>query len=389
MEWTWAAATCCSGKPCPGPWAPIRIGRTGWILPTKTWRWSTAPTAASSLEQVLARTAGIGAVKLDSVTTSTKGTDKVTAYLKGNKIRMDVNAGGQPMVLLVFTDNRTQVAYDPTQKSGQMQAIAVGDDTFDKFSFAEIAKTILKEAPAVLGPETIDGRAALLIEGKHEKGNMYRAWIDTEHGLPLRTEDWQVDGKLVTESKNVEFFYLPDSVFEIPAGVKLTTVPASSPKPTTTPTPISAELPVTVPRLYVHPQYHFSIEVPAGWTMRPKDTDNVIFESPDLMMFVQVFGYQKRGNLETFLNSTVAYRVKTQDYQEFSRKEGLLPGSLRAWTLNTQWTNPGSTVLGRKLQVLAVKGDRALELIGGASSANWNKYSAQLEQVAYTLAMAD
>jgi len=50
-------------------------------------------------------------------------------------------------------------------------------------------------------------------------------WLWTRHGWPIRTETVTAKGTSVVELKNIDFGNIPDSMFELPAGVQIMELP--------------------------------------------------------------------------------------------------------------------------------------------------------------------
>lgn len=374
-----------------GTYVDISSWGTGSSSGTPVSTKTTVP-PAETLEQILGRAANISSVRFDMISTTGGESSKGTGYWNGNRSRLDIDAGGQLGVVLQFSDNHTRIVYVPESKQGQQESLT-SDNEID-ISPVRFAKQVQKQAGSVLGPDIIDDLATLLVEGIDESGNRCRTWVEREHGFPVRIEVWTTEGKSTTEIKNLEFSYLPDVIFEVPPDIKMTTVPPApttpSPattKPATTPTPIA--LPVTVPRLYVNPNIRYSVEALEGWTIEDNDKSNVIIRSPDRAAYVQIFGRNSDVTLETALKNIVANRSTSSNFQELSRSKGLLPGSLPAWSLGAKWSVGSDASIGRKLWVITVKDNRQIEIIGSATDNVFDKYSAQLQQIVYSLAMAD
>jgi outer membrane lipoprotein-sorting protein len=66
----------------------------------------------------------------------------------------------------------------------------------------------------------VDGKVCLVVEYSYG-GAKIKSWIWKEHGFPVRTETTTADGTTIIEFKNIDFGNIPDSMFEIPAGVQI------------------------------------------------------------------------------------------------------------------------------------------------------------------------
>lgn len=168
--------------------------------------------------EILGRTAGIASVRYDSVITAAgmpPMTQKVS--LKKAKMRTELTAQGQAMVYLVDMDAKTMYMYIPAQN------MAIKMD-FSKAT-EPATKSIEAYKPVVIGTETLGGKVCLVVEYTAE-GVKTKSWIWKENGFPIRIEATTTAGEAVVENKNIEFVDIPDSMFQLPAGVQITEMPA-------------------------------------------------------------------------------------------------------------------------------------------------------------------
>ena len=178
------------------------------------------PAPGETLGEILGRAQGIASVKYDMVMTS-PGQPAVTQKIevKGNKMRIETTQEGQTQIILIDYDARTMYVYMPEENMAM------------KMTFNPPAKSAVEEAqsvadynPTVVGTETIDGKVCLVVEYTVE-GAATKMWIWEEHAFPIRVEVTTAEGKTIVEYKNIAFVDIPDSEFELPAGVQIIEMP--------------------------------------------------------------------------------------------------------------------------------------------------------------------
>jgi outer membrane lipoprotein-sorting protein len=182
----------------------------------------TAPTGGETLGEILGRAEGIASMKYDLVMTG-PGAPTMTqkVWVKKNKMRMETTQQEQTAIILIDIDAQTMYMYMPEQNMAM------------KMNFSQAAKSATEEAasiqnynPTILGTETIDGKVCLVVEYTVEEATT-KAWIWEEHGFPIRVDVTTTAGKTTIEYKNIEFVDIPDSMFELPAGVEIIEQPGS------------------------------------------------------------------------------------------------------------------------------------------------------------------
>lgn len=173
-----------------------------------------------TLGEILGRGAGIASVKYDMVTTA-QGMPSMTqkVWLKKNKMRTEMTIEGQTTVNLIDMDAKTMYTYMPAQNL----AIKMDFAKEAPESPIESTESIEKYKPVVIGTETIDGKVCSVIEYTVE-GVKTKSWIWKEKGFLVRMEVTTSEGKTIIEYKNIEFVDIPNSMFELPAGVQVTEI---------------------------------------------------------------------------------------------------------------------------------------------------------------------
>jgi hypothetical protein len=197
---------------------------------------STTTSSGNDLNDVLAKVAGIGSVKYDSVITVT-GTPPITqkVYLEKTRMRIETNMQGMDTIIMIDTDKKTMYNYIPSQNMAM------------KMDFSQAPTPATKEvdginqySPQIVGTETLDGKVCLVVQYTSPQGT-YKQWIWKDKGFPIKIETTSAAGNSVVENKNIEFGDIPDNLFELPAGVQITDL--GSLIPTNLPTGIPTGLP--------------------------------------------------------------------------------------------------------------------------------------------------
>ena len=122
------------------------------------------------------------------------------------------------MVYLIDSGAKTMYLYIPAQNT------AIRMD----FSRAPEAATqsldLQGYSPVAVGTETLDGKVCLVIEYTVQ-GVKTKSWIWKEKGFPIRMETATPQGMMVMDFRNIEFVDIPDTMFELPAGVPIMQLP--------------------------------------------------------------------------------------------------------------------------------------------------------------------
>jgi len=135
--------------------------------------------------------------------------------MKKNKMRMELTQGGLAIVQLIDWDAKTMYTYIPAQNMAmKMDTGTAGPNPTD----------IAQYQPVVVGTETLDGKVCLVVEYTAQ-GVRTKSWIWKDNGFPIRIETSGAQGASVIEFKNIQFTDIPDSVFQLPAGVQITAFP--------------------------------------------------------------------------------------------------------------------------------------------------------------------
>jgi len=80
-------------------------------------------------------------------------------------------------------------------------------------------------APETVSTEVLDGKTCLVVKYTIATKEV-KMWLWTKYGIPIKTETTTTKGTSVVELKNIEFSNISDSIFELPAGVQIMTIPS-------------------------------------------------------------------------------------------------------------------------------------------------------------------
>jgi len=179
---------------------------------------------AESLTEILGKAVGISSLKYDMVVTPV-GEAAVTTKMwrKGEKMRMEGTFEGQSMVYLVDVGEQLAYIYFPAENTAMKISLGKAQETTGE-SPTEQSESVTQYNPVTLGTEILDGKSCLVIEYTTETEET-KSWVWIEYGLLIRIESTTDDGILVAELKNIDFSAIADSMFELPAGVRMLEIP--------------------------------------------------------------------------------------------------------------------------------------------------------------------
>jgi len=131
---------------------------------------------------------------------------------------MEFTAEGQALVYLIDSDAKTMYAYIPAQNMAMKMDFSRAPEAATESLDLEAYN------PVAIGTETLDGKVCLVVEYTVQEVKA-KSWIWKEKGFPIRMETASPQGTMVMEFKNIEFVDIPDSMFELPAGVQILQMP--------------------------------------------------------------------------------------------------------------------------------------------------------------------
>jgi hypothetical protein len=174
--------------------------------------------AAGSLSDILGKGATLTSIKYDMIVTSEDSeTMQITVWQKMPKMKEQMTAQGMDTIIFMDMDQQVMYTYMPDQNMATKMTLNTsmmpqGSTDEDK---------IMDYNPLVVGTETIDGKSCTVITYDVPGTGSIKEWIWTDKGFPIKLES-TVGGKTsVVEFKNIDFSNIPDSEFELPAGVQV------------------------------------------------------------------------------------------------------------------------------------------------------------------------
>jgi hypothetical protein len=195
---------------------------------TKTPTPTSTSTSGNTLSDVFGGGKNLGDVQFDAVTTSPQLPQATTEkmYYKNYgvanqmKLRMEMSQEGTTTIDLVDYSAQTMymwmkeenIAYKMDMSKAPSDPTANGDQIH----------------PTHVGTETVDGHPCDIWQWTSQ-GTTEKMWIWTAKSFPVKMEMTLSGVTTTTEYQNIVFGTLADSLFQLPAGVTVTTFPSYSP----------------------------------------------------------------------------------------------------------------------------------------------------------------
>jgi len=173
--------------------------------------------SGETLDRILPRLAYVTSLKYDLLMTAPGApTVTQTVWVKKNKMRMETTQQEQTAIILIDIDAQIMYTYIPEQNMAMKMNFAQAP----KSTIIEETKSIQDYNPTVVGTESIGTKICLVVEYTAE-GATTKVWLWEEHGIPLREEVTTTAGTTTLEYTKIDFSVIPDSMFELPAGVQI------------------------------------------------------------------------------------------------------------------------------------------------------------------------
>jgi len=182
----------------------------------------------SVVDEILSRAKSVTSVKYEMVQSFPGATvapalamEPMKVWAKGNKMRVEMTYQGQAAVSILDADTKTVYVYLPAQNMAMKEPFTPPTTGNPVRHPADFAEWVAGEKPLVTGSETVDGKECLVAELAVEQ-TTGKVWIWKKYGIVIRMEVPNPQGgTIVMEWKNVEVVNIPDSMFELPAGVEI------------------------------------------------------------------------------------------------------------------------------------------------------------------------
>jgi len=142
---------------------------------------------------------------------------------KGNNVRIEGLDAMNPS--LMITKGEDLYIINPNDKTG-FKMSAEADAGASLTGEVNPEENMDRDTMNILGRDVIDGELCYIIETANVvDGNAMKFWIHEKYGIVMRMESMANEGKILMEIKNLKVGDIPDSEFEIPAGIEMMEMP--------------------------------------------------------------------------------------------------------------------------------------------------------------------
>ena len=209
--------------PTPEPTATVEATATPTLAPTAT----PAPTGtqpSGDFANIASKAAAIDTVKYDQIMSGPgipDTTAKVWLKSEAGKMKTETTMQGQTTIMIADWNEGVVYNYMPAQNMAFKMDIGQAPE-----SPVEGTVNLDDYEPVIVGSEVVDGKDCWVVEADREGVNT-KSWIWKEKGFPVKVEVDTDQGKMIVEYKNIDFGDIPDSEFELPAGVQIMEMPTS------------------------------------------------------------------------------------------------------------------------------------------------------------------
>lgn len=188
---------------------------------------TSSPQVDSELADLMSKAKNLDGVYYETVLKSDQLTTVSKMWQQGKKMRSETTMAGMQLIMIVNPDKNLYCTYMPDTKTAmtldENAKKSMKDSTADKW--ANEAAAVYK----VTGSEKKDGYDCKVVEGQPEGLNPVKMWIREDIGMPVAFETG-LNGKTMTmEFKNYKVGGIEDNMFELPAGVTVTSMPTTKP----------------------------------------------------------------------------------------------------------------------------------------------------------------
>jgi outer membrane lipoprotein-sorting protein len=168
---------------------------------------------------VMAGEASAFSVSYDQKTTMGRRVTNAKVSLKDELFRMDTTAEGQEAVILRNRQGTFMVM--PSDGMAMKTTLRPGQGPIR--SAANYAQYLKERQAERIGTETVDGYACDIYRFTDpEDGSLVTAWVWKDKMFPVRFEVEGDKGSMLIELSNLQLgATIPDSAFELPAGVQV------------------------------------------------------------------------------------------------------------------------------------------------------------------------
>jgi outer membrane lipoprotein-sorting protein len=199
----------------------------GSIATTKTVATTSNPSGSQALMDLVGKYKQVKSMSLDFKAATPDG--KVASGTiwgeTGKMLKIETTENGMKSVILVNLADNTMTMYQPSTNRGtKTKALASFQNPSTYLD--GIGQSKLKD----LGTGTINGEVCRIIEFARTNANgstTNKMWLSERLGFPVQITSTTADGKTTTiDYTNIKVGALPGDTFQVPASVKITTVPS-------------------------------------------------------------------------------------------------------------------------------------------------------------------
>lgn len=185
----------------------------------------TKPEGTSELSSIMKSASQVKSMSFDMVTTVTGADGKSMVsngkmYVQDQKVRMETESMGMKMITLMKTPQEIYLYTPDTNTAMKMTIPQEGTEPPNSWAKESGDTTGM----TVVGEEKKDGYDCLIVTAADDSNT--KMWIRKDIGMPIRMESKSAQGTTVIEYKNYDLAAQPDSLFELPAGTQITSMPA-------------------------------------------------------------------------------------------------------------------------------------------------------------------
>ncbi|MGE5396953.1 MAG: LolA family protein [Chitinophagales bacterium] len=184
----------------------------------------------SELSELMNSARNIKGMSYDMVITGSGANLTSKVWQSGKKIRTESEFGGMKSIMIINPDKNLFCSYMPDTNT----AMAFDEETKKSMDTADYWSNEGKVDYKITGSEKCAGFDCKVIEGTPEGKDKVTIWVREDLGVPVKIESTTYEATAKIEFKNYKIGSQPDSLFELPAGVKITPMPTV---PTATKTP--------------------------------------------------------------------------------------------------------------------------------------------------------
>ena len=176
--------------------------------------------AIDTIEEIVGQLGGVSSVSYELEITYSEGTGNAKWWYEDNKARVEMESEGNNVVMIIDNDAGTSYMYSPDTKQGTKSDIGEEEEQ----SIVDQVEDMQNYQTTILGSETVDGKSCMVVMYTFvEEGveTQTKCWIWKKHGITLRMESTTGGVTTVTETKNIDFSDIPDSMFEVPDDIDI------------------------------------------------------------------------------------------------------------------------------------------------------------------------